>query len=130
MSGLMRRTVVAAVVVAVASGCFLWRSERPRIVVRADFPPPLDAAIDGPLIWAEAHPSRGAAPLTVYFNVELLEQARIEAWAWSFGDGSAIALRRLPQHTYERPGVYEALVWGRDDRGRISMDSVKVRVDP
>jgi len=119
--------VVALIVVAV-SGCFLWRSERRRPTTRPDFPPPLDAVIDGPLIWAEAHPNWGPPPLTVYFNVEVLEEARIDAWAWDFGDGSGIVRRRLPQHTYEHLGTYEVHVWARDRSGRVSMDTVTVRV--
>lgn len=128
MSGAMRWAVVAVLMVASISGCYLWRSERPPPKARPDFPPPLDASIDGPLIWAEAHPSWGAAPLTVFFNVEVLEEARIEAWAWEFGDGDEIERRRLPQHTYRREGVYEARVWARDRHGRISMDTVTIRV--
>jgi hypothetical protein len=127
MSGLMRR-VVLVLLAATVSGCFLWRSEHRPPVVRRDFPPPLDAVIDGPLIWAEAHPNWGSAPLTVYFNVELLEDATIEVWAWDFGDGAEVARRRLAQHIYEHAGTFEARVWGRDKSGRISMDVVTVRV--
>jgi hypothetical protein len=118
------------VIAASIGGCFLWRPERPPPKVRRDFPPPIDAAIDGALIWAEAHPNWGSAPLTVYFNVEVLEDAQIEEWAWDFGDAAGIARRQLPQHTYERTGVFEARVWARDTRGRISMDAVTVRVEP
>lgn len=129
MTGL-RRAVVMVAVGAVASGCFLLRSETPQIAPRSDFPPPLDAAVDGPLIWAEAHPSWGSAPLAVYFDVEPLEHATFEVWAWDFGDGTPIARRRQPQHTYRRAGIYEVHVWARDRQGRISMDTVKVRVEP
>lgn len=128
MSGLTRRVVAVVVIAAAASGCMLWSPERSRPVVRSNFPP-LDAVADGPLIWAEAHPDWGAVPLVVYFSVELLEEAAFEAWAWDFGDGTPFVRRRQPQHTYRHPGVYEVRVWARDRRGRISMDTVKVRVD-
>ena len=121
--------LTVAMLAAGAAGCFLWRHDAPPPVRKPPFPPPLNAVIDGPMIWSEAHPSWGEAPLKVYFNVELLEAASAEAWAWDFGDGSAIALRRTPDHVYAGPGVYEAHVWVRDVTGRIGMDSVKVRVE-
>jgi PKD repeat protein len=107
----------------------LWDSGAPRIVARPPFPPPLDAEIDGPVIWSEAHPSWGRAPLKVFFDVELLEAGTPEAWAWDFGDGSPIARHRAPEHVYRQPGVYEAHVWVRDTGGRIGLDSVKIRVE-
>ncbi len=128
MRGLTRRAVVGALVSVFLGGCFLWRSDEPRPVARPAFPPPIDAVIDGPLIWAEAHPSWGKAPLTVHFDVELLEDARIDAWAWDFGDDTGVVRRQLPRHTYERRGIYEARVWAREVSGRISMDAVTVRV--
>jgi hypothetical protein len=127
------KTILSAVTVvalaASAGGCFLWGSDAPRIIARPAFPPSLDAEIDGPLMWCDAHPSWGKAPLKVYFSVELLEPAAPDAWAWDFGDGSAIARLRTPDHVYKTPGVYEAHVWVRDRNGKIGMDTVKVRVE-
>jgi hypothetical protein len=110
-------------------GCNWWRAEAPRKPRAPRFPPPIDAEIDGPLIWAEAHPSWGAPPLTVHFSAEPVENIQATAWAWNFGDGSKIARRRDPVHTYRQAGTYEARVWVRGGDGRIGTDRVTVRVD-
>ena len=119
---------MAAAICALLAGCNWWRAEPARKPPLPDFPPPVDVEVDGPLIWAEAHPNWGAPPLTVHFSAEPVETVRATAWAWNFGDGSPIERRRNPVHTYRRPGVYEARVWVRNADGRVGMDIVTVRV--
>lgn len=129
MRSWMRSGVVAAAICGLLAGCNWWRVEPPRKSRPPEFPPSIDVEVDGPLIWAEAHPNWGAPPLTVHFSAEPVEAIRATAWAWSFGDGSPIARRRNPAHTYLQPGVYEARVWVRDGDGRIGTDVVTVHVD-
>jgi hypothetical protein len=124
----MRSGVVVVAVCGLLAGCNWWRAERPPKPPPPPFPPVTDVGPDGPLIWAEARPNWGAPPLTVQFNVQPVETMRASAWAWDFGDGSPLARRRNPQHTYPQPGVYEARVWVRDVDGRIGLDTVTVRV--
>lgn len=122
------RGLVVALTLGVG-GCNWWRAEpAPRARV-PDFPPPLDASINGPLIWAEAYPRWGRAPLTVHFDVQPVEPIRPAAWAWSFGDGSPIVHRRRPVHVYRQAGIYEARAWVRDLEGRVGMDVVTIRVE-
>jgi hypothetical protein len=125
----MRSGATAVVLGVLLASCSWWRPEPIRKPRPPEFPPPIGAPIEGPLLWAEAHPKWGEPPLRVHFDAEPLESIGIAAWAWDFGDGSPIARRRNPVHTYPNEGAYEAHVWVRDTAGRVGMDVVTIRVE-
>jgi hypothetical protein len=81
----------------------------------------------------ERWPMRGAVPPRVHaaatptgrmVQFEASGQATTRYW-WSFGDLSD-GEGASPVHTYRQPGVYRAIVWGADARGRTETSTVTV----
>jgi PKD repeat protein len=62
----------------------------------------------GPSISANAAPTRGEAPLTVYFYGEVTGKAPGQVCRWEFGDGSAVIQQPTTRYTYATPGEYTA----------------------
>jgi uncharacterized repeat protein (TIGR01451 family) len=55
-----------------------------------------------------AEPSFGSLPLTVQFTD--LSTGGPTAWAWDFGDGSAVGSQQHPTHTYPLTGTYTVVL--------------------
>ena len=62
------------------------------------------------VVYLEAEPDSGGAPLRVVFTVELDEKQQAAEYTWDFGDGHTASGVSRQVHTYEEPGEYEASV--------------------
>jgi PKD repeat protein len=84
------------------------------------------------LVWAEAEPEEGDAPLTVQFkgdgdNVEGGKPPL--KYTWKFGDGSADSSEVSPKHVYEKPGKYRVDLAVDDAGGDSDADYVEITVN-
>lgn len=118
---------------AAGAGLFLWVAAAAcgRGVSPAAVPPPVPADPARRLVlWAEARPDEGPAPLEVEFSCEsLVPDEEPAGFHWDFGDGSPPARTGRPRHTYARPGMYVARVVAWDGAGQVGEDTVRIDVE-
>jgi hypothetical protein len=82
------------------------------------------------IVWAESDVDSGAAPLTVKFSCEPLEDGvKSPSYEWDFGDGSPKEKGEAPTHTYAKPGKYIARVVVTDADGNRGTDEVDIEVE-
>ena len=87
------------------------------------------AAPSGPLlVWAEASPGSGAAPLEVAFRAQVKEGVGAIEFRWSFGDATPESTERDPRHTFTRPGQYRVELRARAGGGVTDADELLVVV--
>ena len=84
------------------------------------------------LVWAEAEPEDGDAPLTVQLkgdgdNVEGGKPPL--KYTWKFGDGSADSSEVSPKHTFDKPGKYRVDLSVSDAGGDSDSDYVEITVN-
>jgi PKD repeat protein len=58
------------------------------------------------LVWIEANPEEGKAPLTVQFTAQVKQGTPPYKLEWTFGDDSDPSSETNPVHTYSKPGSY------------------------
>ena len=85
-------------------------------------------AIESLIIWSDAKPTSGSAPLTVEFTADPPQGAKNPAFTWDFGDGSAAAQGQKVSHTYQKAGLYRALLKVTDASGDLGMDEQRIKV--
>ena len=81
------------------------------------------------LVWAEAEPETGPAPLSVRLTAEIEGGTPPFTITWRFGDGSPNASERHPVHTYEVAGTYRAELEVADSAGDADSDWVEITAD-
>ncbi len=82
------------------------------------------------LVWAEAKPEDGVAPLAVTFTAETEGGTPPLRLTWVFGDAMPDSHDRNPIHTYAAPGSYRAELRVADASGDADSDWVEVTVTP
>ena len=93
-------------------------------------PTPTDAELKTRLIvWADAEPDGGDAPLTVTFRCDPLGETGITSYEWDFGDGSPKVKEASPSHTYQKPGSYTARLVVGDAKGGKGEDDMVIDVE-
>jgi hypothetical protein len=75
-------------------------------------------SLSSPLADFSAEPASGAAPLTVSFTDNSLNNPT--AWSWDFGDGS-ISIQKNPEHTYESVGYFSVSLTATGPGGAATM---------
>ena len=133
-----RKSLVAVTVVfAALAGCRGSGQVRPAPPVAPAAPARAGSAQAPPnpsphfvIVFAEADPEVGPAPLSVHFTVfqppqQDLDEPRYE---WDFGDGSPRSNKKSPTHVYERPGRYTAHLKVTDAEGVADDDDVEIQV--
>jgi len=95
----------------------------------AEFLYPVDP-LAAPVALATASPTAGSAPLNVSFFSEgtYTNTGSTVVFVWDFGDGSAPSMDVAPQHLYEVPGTFTAVLTVSDVEGRSATASVTVVV--
>ena len=89
-------------------------------------PTPADHAI---IVFIEAEPDSGPAPLTVVFRADdPLKNIEDPTYKWDFGDGSPPSDQRKVTHVYEHPGTYSAHLLVTDGTGVTDDDNFEVEV--
>jgi PKD repeat protein len=87
------------------------------------------AELEKLLLWADADPDEGEAPLATLLTADPLEDIEEARYSWDFGDGSPGSNEQNPKHTYGRPGEYTARVQVTDKHGNRGSDEVLVTVE-
>ena len=81
------------------------------------------------IVWADAEPDGGDAPLTVTFRCDPLGETGITSYEWDFGDGSPKVKEASPSHTYQKPGSYTARLVVGDAKGGKGEDDMVIDVE-
>jgi hypothetical protein len=131
------KLLVAALALATLAGCRGCGQVPPPPTAVAPQPTTAVRAQAGPsasphfiIIFAEADPEVGPAPLSVQFSVFEPPQQDIEdpRYDWDFGDGSPHSSKKSPTHVYERPGNYTVYLKVTDATGADDDDDVDIQV--
>jgi probable HAF family extracellular repeat protein len=93
-------------------------------------PPPPPSTGQPPVAMAGADVTSGRAPLTVSFSAagSYDPDGTNLAYAWDFGDGSAVASDPNPTHVYTVPGKYTAVLSLTDGDGMTATATVAITV--
>ena len=89
-----------------------------------------DQPIESLIVWSDAKPTNGAAPLTVAFTADPPPNVSNPTYTWQFGDGSAAATGSTVSHTFAKPGVYKVLLKVTDASGDLGQDELCIKVTP
>lgn len=84
---------------------------------------------DDLIVWADAEPDSGPAPLTVKLSADPLGGMQNPVYTWEFGDGSPQAKGAEVTHTYTRPGSFTVLLTVTDDTGNSGTDKTQIDVE-
>ena len=87
-----------------------------------------DQPIETIIVWSEAKPTSGVAPLTVAFTADPPPSVPDASYAWQFGDGSAAASGQSVSHTFAQPGVYKVLLKVSNPAGQLGEDELRIKV--
>jgi chitodextrinase len=79
------------------------------------------------IVWSEASPTSGKAPLTVTFTADPPPGIANPSYAWTFGDGSSASGAKV-SHTFTSPGVYKVLLKVASPKGDLGMDELRIKV--
>jgi len=85
-------------------------------------------AIETLIVWSEAKPTNGAAPLPVAFTADPPSGVTDPVYTWQFGDGAAPATGQSVSHTFEKPGVYKVLLKVSNASGALGEDELRIKV--
>lgn len=80
------------------------------------------------IIWSEAKPTNGSAPLKVAFTADPPPSVSDAIYTWQFGDGGATSTGQSVSHTFERPGVYKVLLKVSNASGALGEDELRIKV--
>ena len=91
----------------------------------------MDAAPNQPIesiiVWSEAAPTSGKAPLKVSFTADPPAGVDKPQYSWSFGDGAHGAGQKA-SHTFDKPGVYQVLLKVTNAKGGLGEDEQRIKV--
>jgi len=80
------------------------------------------------IVWSEAAPTHGKAPLAVTFTADPPEGVASPTYAWTFSDG-ATATGAKVSHTFTTPGVQKAMLKVTSAKGDLGLDELRVKVE-
>lgn len=95
---------------------------------KPEVPPALNP-IEQLIVWGDAEPEDGEAPLEVELFCDPLEDIDGPEFVWDPGDGSDKIEGQRVKHTYQRPGTYKARVTVTDAHGNRGEDEVMIDVE-
>lgn len=81
------------------------------------------------LVWAEADPEEGKAPLRVQFNADIEGGVPPLKIRWDFGDESTPSSEVNPVHTYEKPGSFTVTLDVDDSSADSDSDWLEIEVE-
>jgi hypothetical protein len=79
------------------------------------------------IIWSDAKPTSGAAPLAVSFTADPPEGVSGAVYAWQFGDGTSASGQSV-SHTFSKPGVYRVILKVSNASGALGEDEQRIKV--
>lgn len=80
------------------------------------------------IVWAEAAPTHGRAPLAVTFTADPPEGVANPTYAWTFSDGGTASGAKV-SHTFATPGIHRATLKVSSPKGDLGMDELRVKVE-
>jgi len=80
------------------------------------------------IVWSEAKPSSGAAPLKVAFTADPPGDVSDAFYTWQFGDGSPPSTGQAVSHTFAKPGLYKVLLKVSNSSGTLGEDELRIKV--
>lgn len=84
-------------------------------------------AIETIIVWSDASPTSGKAPLTVAFTADPPPGVDSPTYAWTFGDGGT-ASGATASHTFATPGVHKVTLKVTSPKGDLGMDELRIKV--
>jgi hypothetical protein len=79
------------------------------------------------IIWADAKPTNGTAPLTVAFSADPPDGVSDPVYAWQFSDGGT-GTGQSVSHTFDKPGIYRVLLKVSNASGALGEDELRIKV--
>jgi PKD repeat protein len=80
------------------------------------------------IVWSEASPTHGKAPLAVTFNADPPDGVANPTYAWTFSDGGTASGAKV-SHTFTSTGVHKAMLKVTSPKGDLGMDELRVKVE-
>jgi hypothetical protein len=80
------------------------------------------------IIWSNANPTTGKAPLEVNFSADPPAGAKAPVYNWDFGDGSAAAQGASVSHTFAKTGIYRVVLKVSDGGTGLGEDELRIKV--
>ena len=87
-----------------------------------------DQPIETVIVWSEAKPASGAAPLKVSFTADPPPDVSNAFYTWNFGDGSKPEIGQAVSHTFAKPGIYKVLLKVTSKDGELGQDELRIKV--
>ena len=138
------RVPLAAVLVLAASGSVAIAQDSPKELKQLDKLEGYDALpgekgvkaamdkvpnqpVETIIVWSEASPTSGKAPLAVAFSADPPEGVADPTFTWTFSDGGT-ATGAKASHTFTSTGVHKAVLKVTSPKGDLGMDELRIKV--
>ena len=95
--------------------------------VKGDMEKVPNQPIETIIVWSEAAPTSGKAPLEVTFTADQPEGVASPTYTWKFSDGGTATGQKV-SHTFKDAGVQKALLRVTSPKGDLGMDELRVKV--
>ena len=79
------------------------------------------------IVWSEAAPTSGTAPLAVTFTADPPAGVADPTYAWTFSDGGS-ASGATVSHTFTSAGIHKAILRVTSPKGDLGMDELRIKV--
>lgn len=89
-----------------------------------------DQPIETIIVWSEAKPTSGTAPLTVAFTADPPTGVSNPVYTWTFADGSPAATGAAVSHIFAKPGVHQVILKVTNADGALGEDELRIKVTP
>ena len=80
------------------------------------------------IVWSEAKPTKGAAPLKVSFLADPPADVTDAFYTWNFGDDSPPTTGQSVSHTFNKPGIYKVILKVANTAGALGEDELRIKV--
>ena len=95
--------------------------------VKGDMEKVPNQPIETIIVWSEAAPTSGKAPLTVAFTADPPPGVDSPTYSWTFSDGGT-ATGQKATHTFAKAGVHKATLKVTSPKGDLGMDELRIKV--
>jgi hypothetical protein len=80
------------------------------------------------IVWSEASPTHGKAPLAVTLTAEAPDAVANPSFTWTFSDGGTATGAKV-SHTFSAPGVQRAMLKVTSPKGDLGLDEQRIKVE-
>ena len=96
--------------------------------VKKDMEKALNQPVETIIVWSEASPTHGKAPLAVTLTAEAPDGVANPSYAWTFSDGGTATGAKV-SHTFSAPGVQRAMLKVTSPKGDLGLDEQRIKVE-